>query len=260
MKGYNTGDIRQGDTFNTLLRYYAKMGNLKALANTIKEMTESKVAGDVYTYSIVLTALVPVRKDAIQIVLNHMKQHGTEPNVAMYTTIIQHLLEQETETCFKAAMEMLDRMESTSVVDARPNEIAYTAVLTSIHRKNWLDPKTVKETTQLIWDKMITQNLARTAVTYNILLKACFENQEPEGVANALQYYRQMQQRRIPISKDTWYILLSGLLGRKAWELAYQVAHEMPREVALATGALRIIVGKVEKGYNRHIRERARVL
>ncbi|KAJ3552030.1 hypothetical protein NM688_g4372 [Phlebia brevispora] len=240
-------------TFNTLLRYYARMGNLKALATTIQDMSDAGVAGDVFTYSIVLTALSPVRQDAIQVVLDMMRKHGVEPNVAMYTSIIGDLLKQRTDVAFRAALDILYQMEASDSSDIQPNAVTYTSILATLHRSNWLDPVIVEETSQSIAEKMMQRNLLNSRVTYNILIKACLENPSSEGLTNALRYYREMLRRKIFVANDTYHILLDGLLRRREWGLANEMVEEIKRNEFVPPGALKSLMQRVRNLYDKHV-------
>ena len=46
---------------------------------------------------------------------------------------------------------------------------------------------------------------------YHILIKACLENPELEGLGAALGYYCAMEKRGIKLLNNTWYVILSGL-------------------------------------------------
>ncbi|PSR75895.1 hypothetical protein PHLCEN_2v8809 [Hermanssonia centrifuga] len=207
-------------TFNTFMRYYGRKKDMNGLAAMVQLMDAAGLTGDVFTYSIVLTALLPFRKDAPQVMFNLMRKHGVQPNVAMYTTIIDHLMKKQDEVMFRAALDLLNKMEMSTSKDVQPNEVTYTTILTGIHRNNRLDPAVVEETRQSISNKMKARNLMYSSVGYNILIKACLENPDAEGLQNALRYYREMVDRRMLIGNDTWYILLHGLMRRQEWRIA----------------------------------------
>lgn len=240
-------------SYNTFLGHHAKEGNLKALAAVIKDMSNAAITGDIYTYSTVLGALAPIRPDAIQIVLDMMKKHNIEPNVAMYTTIITNLMRQRTEPTFRAALNLLYSMEASENKDMQPNTLTYTSILSEIHRRSWLDPLVVEETTQNIAEKMINRDLLNSRVTYNILIRACLENPAPEGLTNAFRYYREMASRRVYIDADTWHILLSGLIRRKEYAMANEFLDEILRSGYRPTASLQSLMRKVRQLYDKHM-------
>ena len=53
---------------------------------------------------------------------------------------------------------------------------------------------------------------------YHILIKACLENLELEGLGAVLGYYCMMEKQGIKLLNEIWYVLLSGL---SHWRLGY---------------------------------------
>ncbi|GBE77871.1 predicted protein [Sparassis crispa] len=117
-------------TFNTILRYYGKQGDLKQLADVLEMIEPAGIVGDVFTFSIVLSALLKVRDDAPQIVISLMKKQGVEPNAATISAIIDHQMRAQTESSFRGALELLSKMEQSELPDMQPNEVTYTSILT----------------------------------------------------------------------------------------------------------------------------------
>ncbi|KAJ3009359.1 hypothetical protein NUW54_g2808 [Trametes sanguinea] len=64
------------------------------------------------------------------------------------------------------------------------NAITYTAVLTAINRGDWLERSVVEEYSKRMWETMQSRDIQPNRVTYNVLLKASLENQEPEGLGH----------------------------------------------------------------------------
>ncbi|KAH9937178.1 uncharacterized protein B0H18DRAFT_969459 [Fomitopsis serialis] len=234
-------------THNTFLRWYARKDQLKSFAETLQMLEPSGLKGDVYTYSIVLSALMKVRDDAPQIMLNLMQRHGVRPNTATMTSIIDQQMGTRTEVGLRSALDLLGRMERGDIEGAEPNEVTYTAILTAIHRSDWLDRKVVDEYRQTIWDRMETRGIRPKRTTYNILIKACFDNPDPEGVQQAMQYYRDMTRNGAFMANDTWWILLHGLQRRKEWAVANELVEDMRRRQFVPSGALAELIQVVRK-------------
>ncbi|KZT05878.1 uncharacterized protein LAESUDRAFT_204018 [Laetiporus sulphureus 93-53] len=234
-------------TFNTFLRYYARKGQLKTLSEILQMIEPTGLVGDVYTFSIVLSALFKVRDDAPEIVLNLMRKQGVEPNAATLTTIIDYQMRLQTEKGLHAALSLLGRMERDEIPGARPNDVTYTSILTGIHRSNWLPPKLVAEYRKIIWDKMKARKIKPKRTTFNILLQACFQNPEPQGTQDALSYYKIMQKERIALANDSWYILLHNLVKREEWVLANEVRLDLLSRNFTPAGALSDLVERVRK-------------
>ncbi|KAH9947924.1 hypothetical protein B0H21DRAFT_736163 [Amylocystis lapponica] len=229
-------------TFNNFLRYYGRKGDLKMMGDILDMIEPAGLVGDVFTFSILLSALLKVRNDAPQIILNLMEKQGVKPNTATLSSIIDHQMRAQTETNLRSALELLAKMEQSGLEDTQPNEVTYTSILTGIHRRNWLEPRVADEYRQLIWGKMLARDIVPSRVTYNILIKACLENPEPLGLQNALFYFRDMQKRRIFIANDTWYIILLGLVGRKEWALANELVQDLQNSGFVPAAALAELV------------------
>ncbi|EMD41999.1 hypothetical protein CERSUDRAFT_79600 [Gelatoporia subvermispora B] len=214
-------------SINTFLKYYAAKGELNQLAATLDAIEPAGLKGDVFTFSIVLSALLKVRDDAADTVIKLMQKQGLEPNTATLSAIIDHLMKTQTAESFKTAFKILARMESNEFANAAPNEVTYTSMLASLHRADWLDSDTAREYTRIIWDKITSRRVQPSRVTYHVLLKACLDGSSAGGTQEALRYFRDMVSRRVRVTADTWYILLHKLMKRQEWEIAIVMAREM---------------------------------
>ncbi|OJT10080.1 Pentatricopeptide repeat-containing protein, mitochondrial [Trametes pubescens] len=216
-------------TYNTFIRYYGRKGELKAMAEVLKELERAGVKADVYTFSTLLSSLLKVRPDADQIVLNFMKKHDVLPDTTALTAIIDHQLRECSPQNLKVAMDLMAKMERGDFGDAVPNVITYTSVLTAMNRGNWLPRSVVEDYTKQILDTMQNRDLKPNRQTYNVLIKAALSGFEPEGLESAMKYYRDMLRLRVHMNSDTWYLLLKGLMDRKRWDVAGEVVKDMRR-------------------------------
>ncbi|KAI0375305.1 hypothetical protein BV20DRAFT_260866 [Pilatotrama ljubarskyi] len=214
-------------TYNTFLRYYGRKGELKTMAQVLQELEPAGVKANIYTFSTLLSALLKARSDAGHIVISFMTKQGVVPDTTTLTAIINHQLEERTPQSFKTAMDLLSQMERGDFGKAEPNAITYTSVLTAINSGDWLEKPVVEDYNRRIWETMQRRDLQPSRVIYNVLLRASLENREPEGLENAMRYYRDMWRRRVHMTNDTWYILLKGLIGKKQWELAEEVVKDL---------------------------------
>ncbi|CDO73514.1 hypothetical protein BN946_scf185013.g149 [Trametes cinnabarina] len=235
-------------TYNTFLRYYGRKGDLKTMAHILQQLEPAGVKADAYTFSTLLAAMLKVRADAAEIVINFMKKQGAVPDTTALTAILDHQLQERTPQGYKVAMELLAKMERGEFGDAKPSAITYTSVLTAINRGNWLERSVVEEESKRIWDAMQRRNIQPNRTAYNVLLKAALENREPEGLENAMRYYRDMARSRVHMSSDTWYILLKGLIDRKQWELAKEVVQDMrDLKANKISGSLRTLINSISR-------------
>ncbi|KAF8846274.1 hypothetical protein BDN67DRAFT_960978 [Paxillus ammoniavirescens] len=232
-------------SFNTLLHYHGRRGEFRTISRILEWIKEDGFVGDVYTFSTVLSALLKIgRTDATDAVLNLMRKQNIEPNVAVFTAIINHQMEEGAEQGLRAAMELLQKMEQNP--EAQPNEVTYTGILASLHRHDWPDLTLARQCKQHVLEGMKKRNIQPNRATYHILIKASLENPTPEGMENALRYYRDMVKRKISIGPDTWYVLLRGLIAREAWAVADELVDDLTRERTLY-GGLESLVGRIRK-------------
>ncbi|KAI0004222.1 hypothetical protein BJV74DRAFT_809961 [Russula compacta] len=238
-------------TFNTFLTYYHSKKDVKSLSSMLKKMTAHDVSGDVATFSILLCTLLRIldRGEAIQQTLAVMDQHKIKPNVATYTAIMTSLLQEKDKNALEASLDLLRTMEESGDPTIAPNVVTYTAVLNGVHSWIGRDDRLVQDCTEFIVRKMKTRRVKFNKVTYNVLLKTCLDNLSPAGVHRALQLYRQMRRERIPLTGDTWYIMLHGLARRSEWVVAHEVLRDMPGSGIWMTDWLKNVVEEVTRGY-----------
>ncbi|KAG1749882.1 uncharacterized protein EDB91DRAFT_1110194 [Suillus paluster] len=232
-------------SYNTFLRHHGRRGEFRAVSVLLECLREDGLTGDAFTFSSVLSALLKVgRTDATDLVLSLMKKQNVEPNVAVFSAIIDQQLREPSEQGLRTAMELLQKMETNP--DAQPNDVTYTGVLASLHRRVWPDTALAEECKRYVLKRMKERNIRSNRVTYHILIKACLENPEAEGLRGALGYYREMANRKVPMNYDTWYILLHGLISREEWAVADEMVEDLLRYIKPA-GALESLVGRIQR-------------
>ncbi|KAH7912608.1 hypothetical protein BJ138DRAFT_1004086 [Hygrophoropsis aurantiaca] len=232
-------------SYNTFLRHHGRKGEFRAVSAVMRLLTEDGLTGDVFTFSSVLSALLKVgRTDAIDLVLNLMKKQNVEPNVAVFSSIIDQQAREGSEQGLRAALSLLQKMELNP--DAQPNEVTYTSILASIHRTVWSNSALAAECRQYILGRMKARNIQPNRITYNILLEACLERPDKEGVQSALGYYREMVMRKIPMTYDTWYIMLHGLVKKEEWAMADELVEDLTKYL-VPQGALASLVGRIRR-------------
>ena len=232
-------------TLNILIRHHARKADLKALARILSSFEPAGLQPDIYTFSTLLSTMLKVRPDADRIMVGFMKKHGISPDTTSLTAIIDRQLREATPESFKIAMDLLGKMERNEYEGAEPNAITYTSVLTAINRGRWLDRKDVEEHTRRIWETMRRRGIRPQRTTYNVLIRAALWNREPEGLRNAMSYYRDMIAQRVHMGNETWYILLRGLIGRREFGLAREIVQDMRRFKTHLTGSLQSLIEKI---------------
>ncbi|TFK83052.1 hypothetical protein K466DRAFT_275999 [Polyporus arcularius HHB13444] len=216
-------------TYNTFLRYNARKGDLKAMAQLLRKLEPRGIVADNHTFSTILSAMLKVRPDADKMMINFMKKQGVEPDTTSLTAVIDHLVRERTLESFRAAMDLLTKMERNEYPNAEPNEITYTSLLTGINRGDWLEPSVAADCSKQIWERMRSRGIRPNRSTYNVLIRASLGYPGREGVEGAMAYYRDMLKERVHMGNDTWYVLLRGLADRKEIQLAAEVVEDMRR-------------------------------
>jgi pentatricopeptide repeat protein len=238
-------------TFNIFLTYYHSKADMKSLSLMLKKMASHGVSGDVATFSILLCALLRIldRGEAIRRTLAVMDQHKIKPNVATYTAIMTSLLQENDKKALEATLDLLMTMEESGDPAIAPNVVTYTAILNGVYSWIGRDDRLVQDYTDLVIHKMKIRRVKFNKVTYNVLLKTCLKNPSPAGVQKALQFYRQMRREKIPLTGDTWHIMLHGLARRNEWVVGHEVLRDMQESGIKMTDWLENAAKEIARGY-----------
>ncbi|KAJ7492731.1 hypothetical protein FB451DRAFT_1219415 [Mycena latifolia] len=233
-------------SYNTLMTHYGRQGDFKGMATVINKMSAVNLSGDVFTFSTILSALLKVgRTDAPDMVIGMMRKQGIRPGVATYSAIIDSQMREQTVPHLRAAMRLLDEMEKEPEVI--PNEITYTSILAALYRGNWLPEDEAEMYVRDIVERMKKRDVKLKPGGYNILIKACLTSEDPRGLHNALEFYREMVRNNVPRVADTWYILLAGLISREEWQVAQEVINEMVASGVRPEGSVLRLVNKIRR-------------
>lgn len=232
-------------SFNTLLRYHGRRGEFRHVSRILDQVMEDGLTCDVYTFSTILSSLLKIeRTDATGLILNLMRKQNIAPNTAIFSNIIDHQVREGTEQGLKAGMELLRWMEQSS--EAQPNYVTYTGILAGLHRQGWVNISFARKCKEYVLEQMKNRGVQANRTFYHILLKACLENPAPEGLQEALGYYREMVDRKIILSYDTWYVLLRGIISREAWAVADELVQDLRRQMS-PYGSLGNLVLRIRK-------------
>ena len=231
-------------SWNTIMGYYGRRGNMKMISSTLRGLKESGISPDVFTYSIILTALLKAgREDAPQLILDMMKKDNINPGAAVNTTIIDQLLREPDTKNIKAAFNILNRMEGERTPAEWPNEVTYTTMLTGIYR--WGEEAETYHSD--ILQRMGKRGIQFNRATCHILIRASLESSSRDGTRYALDHFNRMILLKIEPDFDTWYIVLDGMLRRGEVAIANDLLEEMARRGYEPTGALSILVKRIQR-------------
>ena len=233
-------------SYNTFLAYHGRRRDFKALATLVHRMEANKFVGDVFSFSIILSALLKAgRDDAPDMLLSIMRKQGVQPNVVTFSAIIERQMLEQNEKNLRAVMRILHQMECDD--HSQPNAVTYTSILAGLYRGKWLSVEKAEEWRKDIVTRMERRGVEFTLPTYHILIKSCLEYPHPEGLQHALGYYREMLRRKVPLVQTTWYIMLAGLLQRGERGVANEIINDMFRSGIQVGGTLLELVGKIKK-------------
>jgi pentatricopeptide repeat protein len=211
-------------TYNTFLSHYLRRKELRGLSSMITRMTSMRIQGDVYTFSTILSCLLQVgRDDAAVMIFSLMQKQGVQPNMAIYTSLLKHQLGNG-EIGLKGAMELLKQMEG--IPNAQPNCITYATIIAALGRRGGNDPQ-IAEWKKYIVERVESRGIQMNARAYNVLITECLTRPSSDGIQAALAYYREMQDRRVPITHGTWYMLLSTMIHKQEWGLAGKITEDI---------------------------------
>ena len=235
-------------SYNTFLRYYGRIGDMKSVASVLRAFQPANIQPDVHSFSTLLSALYKGgKRDAHVKVLQIMETMGVKPNAVMYSAIIDFLVRQGGLENFRNAASLLHLMENNPDKDCRPNEVTYTGILAGLHRDPTMPVQDVKLYTEELFGRMYKNGTLPNRTTYHYLIKACLENPEVHGLQMALGYYREMGKRGILLTNRSWYVILSSLLRRGDWAIAGEIINDMFRQGHQPDSTLAALVKKVQR-------------
>ena len=233
-------------SWNTVMGYYGRRGDMKMISSMLQGLKESGLTPDVFTYSIILTALLKAgREDAPRLILDMMKRDNINPGAAVNTTIIDQLLREPDAKNVKAAFDILNRMEGERTPAERPNEVTYTTMLTGIYR--WGSSEEAEVYHSDVLRRMEKRGIRFNRATCHILIRASLESPSREGARYALDHFSQMTLLKIEPDFDTWYIILGGMLRRGEIRIANDLVGEMARRGYEPSGPLSGLINRIRR-------------
>ena len=188
------------------------------------------MTSNVYTASILLAAVYPVRADAVELILVLLQQAGAQVNTAACNSLLDHLVHLPSDEAIAAAVQLLEHMETSP--DIQSNELSYVIVLSGIECRVWENISLVSRYRRTVTAKMAQQRrrLMRSITMRNVI-EACFEHPGHEGVRRAMMYYERYRKdrlrRSLEFDNSIWGTLLQQLSTRREWEIADELAREI---------------------------------
>ncbi|CDU22163.1 uncharacterized protein SPSC_00793 [Sporisorium scitamineum] len=157
------------NTINTFLRAHGRVGDLEALASTLRLAGKLKLTPDVVTFTTILDALLRKGGEsataAVVRTLDIMKGMGVQPNIVTYTAMIKAcLVGAETAQLELVSQSLLDGSTDRKMRQLSSNEVRIEAALELLER-------------------LIKSKVAPSEITYTALIGGCLQN--PDAVTHA---------------------------------------------------------------------------
>ncbi|GAA5973199.1 hypothetical protein JCM11641_006319 [Rhodosporidiobolus odoratus] len=217
-------------TVNGFIKHYSRGSkpDLAAVARLIKLVTDQGLEANVYTFTMVLKALLEAKqKDATAKTIAIMEASNVKPTVTTYGAIIASLTRDGKYEHLKAAVELLDEMENKKMPT---NEIVYTTLIQGFLRGMLFVPTSppsplpsdessatttpaAAKSSRLppisgspashpylaaaltLKDRMQHRNLPLRRVGYNALISSALDLQHEAGTQLALSLFKEMRHR-----------------------------------------------------------------
>lgn len=245
---------------------YGAKPDFPGILDTLRLIEEGQLEPDVFTFTMILQALLTVdRKAATSKLLRIMETTNVRPSVTTYGTIIASLSRTAEPASLIAGVELLDEMERSGLAT---NEIIYTSLLQGFLRAIPANPIAADDDSvhpyylaaTTLQERMKKQGISMNRVGYNALIASALALQTPAGTKLALAKFDELQARhgkttdadgtgKASTPADTWYILLEGFVNMDDFGKARAVLAAMDRSGFEARSkALRSMVDLVRRG------------
>ncbi|GAA5868988.1 hypothetical protein JCM1840_000439 [Sporobolomyces johnsonii] len=273
-------------TVNLFLKYHTRGGrpDLPAVVRLLKLVQERQLEADVFTFTMVLTALLASgHKDATAKLIAIMEASRVKPTVTTYGAIVHSLADSGEPEHLAAAVQLLDEMEQRKMAT---NEIIYTSLIqgflraipstplrSPVQAENEDNQHPYVRAALTLKQRMERRGIQTNRVGYNAFLAAALSLQSEWGTELALQIWKEMKRRPGLISSssssgpednpfdrtgrdgkfvtvsDTWYVLLDGFVKMGDWGRARAVVREMEAtKFEVRNKGLRRLVERVQGG------------
>jgi pentatricopeptide repeat domain-containing protein 1 len=232
------------ETYNLLLKHHQSKGNLQALVSTLEDMSAKGVSPDIASFTIVLDGLLQSgRSEPTRTLFRLMASFKVEPNTAMVTAIMHHLLLKGDQESLKSASDLLLQMEVETNVNRRPNSITYTQLMDAFYSCAHITATEAETAVEELWQRMLRFRVKPTRVTFEVLAKAAFRN---NNASLAMNYFHQQRDRQIPFTNSLFEIMLRNLLMLRELELARDVINEINASRKELPSSLKMYIDRVK--------------
>ncbi|KAL0559677.1 hypothetical protein IC582_000042 [Cucumis melo] len=197
--------------------------SVKMAEGVFKEMIESGVSPNVYTYNILIRGFCTAGNLEMGLsFFGEMERNGCLPNVVTYNTIIDAYCKlRKIDEAFKL-------FRSMALKGLDPNLISYNVVINGLCREGQM-----KETSEILEemsqrryvpDQMVKNGLSPNVVTYTTLINSMCK---AGNLNRAMEILDQMRGRGLHPNGRTYTTLIDGFSQQGLLKQAYQVMKEM---------------------------------
>ncbi|BGP26841.1 hypothetical protein JCM10295v2_005802 [Rhodotorula toruloides] len=262
-------------TYNTFLAYCTRgrKPDLQTMINVLQQIADKGLEPDVYTFTMILHALLAVgQKDATTRTIEMMQAAGINPTRATYGAVIHNLAASGEPEKLSAALQLLDEMESKKM---ETNEIIYTSLIQNFLRAIGTSGSghTTSEgrhpyadAAMMLKRRMEARGIHLNRIGYNALIAAGFSLQSEWGTNLAMRMFAELKRRpnmlpgsmqRKDSARDermlvngTYYVMLDGLVRNGDYSTARGVLREMERSgFEVRSKPLQRLVRQVQSGF-----------
>jgi len=213
------------ETYNILLKHYQSKGDLQSLVSTLEDMSLKNTPPDLASFTIVLDGLLHSgRPEPTRTLFRLMASFKVEPNTAMITAIMHHILLKGDKASLKTALDLLLQMELETNIKRRPNSVTYTQVMDAFYSSTQISAMEAETAVEELWQRMLRFRVKPTHITFEVLVKAAFRN---NNAALAMNYFHQQRNRQVPFRNSMFEIMLRNLLMLRELDFARDVINEI---------------------------------
>ncbi|KAG8963528.1 hypothetical protein FRC03_002885 [Tulasnella sp. 419] len=225
-------------TYNTFLRNYEIKNNMVAFQATLRSIAQEGLQPDVFTYTTILDLLLRTNKEnTVGRLFDIMSEMNVNPNEATYTTIVDSLMRRKGKRNIQLALDLAEKMEQEGV---QTNEVTYTSIVAGIRRDDTLAPEVSRRLFEEVLNRMRARGMEPNRVTYNFLIEACLQRGGPDGVEEAMMWFRSIGKDWV--SYETYVVTLRGMMASGRMDHVQEVLDKIRESGFQPRGALKTLV------------------
>lgn len=207
--------------YNTVLKGYAKLGELTRCFETYEKMQDSGLPSSEVTFGILLDVCIEAKAfDRSKQIFEDLRNSGLKVNAIHYTTFMKGLINAGQ---LDEATNLLDDMIASP--NTRPDLVTYSTLV-----KAHADNGRVMEAIRVL-ERMIAQGIIPDAIIFNIVLTGCTVCvMDPNEVFHVFDW---LVKHGLKTSTTTLSILVKALAKSEAWGAALNLLKKAPQRLQI---------------------------